>query len=82
MIINNEICICSLIYLDSVIRIHQAKLFHNGVTTEAIQIFGGYGYLRTYLVEKLFRDAKVYQIYEDIAEVQRIVISCYSLGEY
>lgn len=52
------------------------------VTTEAIQIFGGYGYLRTYPVEKLFRDAKVFQIYEGTAEVQRIVISRYALGEY
>lgn len=52
------------------------------VTTEAIQIFGGYGYLRTYPVEKLFRDAKVFQIYEGTAEVQRIVISRYTLGEY
>lgn len=55
---------------------------HNWVTTEAIQIFGGYGYLRTYPMEKLFRDAKVFQIYEGTAEVQRIVISRYALGEY
>jgi acyl-CoA dehydrogenase len=52
------------------------------VTTEAIQIFGGYGYLRTYPVEKLFRDAKLYQIYEGTSEVQRIVISRFILRQY
>lgn len=52
------------------------------VTTEAIQIFGGYGYLRTYPVEKLFRDAKLYQIYEGTSEVQRIVISRFILSRY
>ena len=52
------------------------------VTTEAIQIFGGYGYLRTYPVEKLFRDAKLYQIYEGTSEVQRIVISRFVLNQY
>ncbi|TFG09152.1 MAG: acyl-CoA dehydrogenase [Promethearchaeota archaeon] len=52
------------------------------VTTEAIQIFGGYGYLRTYPVEKLFRDAKLYQIYEGTSEIQRIVISRFVLNQY
>jgi len=52
------------------------------VTTEAIQIFGGYGYLRTYPVEKLFRDAKLYQIYEGTSEIQRIVISRFVLSRY
>ncbi|MFX1313496.1 MAG: acyl-CoA dehydrogenase family protein, partial [Promethearchaeota archaeon] len=52
------------------------------VTTEAIQIFGGYGYLRTYPVEKLFRDAKLYQIYEGTSEVQRIVISRFVMKRY
>ncbi|MFX1340933.1 MAG: acyl-CoA dehydrogenase family protein [Promethearchaeota archaeon] len=52
------------------------------VTTEAIQIFGGYGYLRTYPVEKLFRDAKLYQIYEGTSEVQRIVISRFVMNRY
>lgn len=45
------------------------------VTTEAIQIFGGYGYTRDYPVERLFREAKVTQIYEGTNEIQRIVIS-------
>jgi alkylation response protein AidB-like acyl-CoA dehydrogenase len=45
------------------------------VTTEAIQIFGGYGYMREYPVERLFRDAKVTEIYEGTSEIQRIVIA-------
>ncbi len=44
------------------------------VTTQAIQIFGGYGYVKEYPVEKYFRDAKVTEIYEGTSEVQRIVI--------
>lgn len=52
------------------------------VTTETIQIFGGYGYLRTYPVEKLFRDAKLYQIYEGTSEVQRIIISRFVMNRY
>jgi hypothetical protein len=45
------------------------------VTTEAIQIFGGYGYMKEYPVERLFRDAKVTEIYEGTSEIQRIVIA-------
>ena len=45
------------------------------VTTEAIQIFGGYGYVKEYPVERLFRDAKVTEIYEGTSEIQRIVIA-------
>jgi alkylation response protein AidB-like acyl-CoA dehydrogenase len=45
------------------------------VTTQAIQIFGGYGYVKEYPVEHLFRDAKVTEIYEGTSEVQRIVIA-------
>ena len=45
------------------------------VTTQAIQLFGGYGYMRDFPVEKLFRDAKVTEIYEGTSEIQRIVIS-------
>lgn len=44
------------------------------VTTEAIQVFGGYGYSREYPVERLFRDAKVTQIYEGTNQIQRTVI--------
>jgi acyl-CoA dehydrogenase len=52
------------------------------VTTEAVQVYGGFGYLRTYPVEKLFRDAKLYQIYEGTSEIQRIVISRFALKGY
>lgn len=56
-----------------------AKLFASEtamwVTTQAVQLFGGYGYMREYPVEKLFRDAKVTEIYEGTSEIQRIVIA-------
>lgn len=45
------------------------------VTTDAVQIFGGYGYMRDYPVEKLFRDAKLTQIYEGTSQIQRLVIA-------
>jgi alkylation response protein AidB-like acyl-CoA dehydrogenase len=45
------------------------------VTTQAMQIFGGYGYITEYPVEKLFRDAKITEIYEGTSEIQRIVIA-------
>ncbi len=45
------------------------------VTTRAVQVFGGYGYMRDYPVERLMRDAKVISIYEGTSEVQRIVIA-------
>jgi alkylation response protein AidB-like acyl-CoA dehydrogenase len=45
------------------------------VTTDAVQIFGGYGYNREYPVEKLMRDAKIYQIYEGTSQIQRIIIA-------
>lgn len=56
-----------------------AKLFASEtamkVTTEAVQIHGGYGYVKEYHVERLMRDAKITQIYEGTSEIQRIVIS-------
>ena len=45
------------------------------VTTKAIQLMGGYGYTRDYPVERMFRDAKITEIYEGTSEVQRMVIS-------
>jgi alkylation response protein AidB-like acyl-CoA dehydrogenase len=45
------------------------------VTTEAVQIHGGYGYVKEYHVERMMRDAKITQIYEGTSEIQRIVIS-------
>lgn len=47
----------------------------NKVANEALQIFGGYGYMREYPVEKMFRDAKILQIYEGTNEIQRNVIA-------
>jgi len=44
-------------------------------TTEAVQVFGGYGYSREYPVEKLMRDAKIFQIYEGTSEIQRHIIA-------
>jgi hypothetical protein len=56
-----------------------AKLFATEtamwVTTQAVQIFGGYGYVTDYPVERFFRDAKVTEIYEGTSEIQRIVIA-------
>jgi alkylation response protein AidB-like acyl-CoA dehydrogenase len=56
-----------------------AKLFASEtamfVTDEAVQIFGGYGYVKDYPVERLLRDAKVTEIYEGTSEIQRIVIA-------
>ncbi len=57
----------------------QAKLFASSVamktTVEAVQIHGGYGYVKEYHVERLMRDAKITQIYEGTSEIQKIVIS-------
>jgi alkylation response protein AidB-like acyl-CoA dehydrogenase len=56
-----------------------AKLFASKtaveVATDAIQVFGGYGYTEDYPVERFFRDAKITEIYEGTSEIQRIVIS-------
>jgi alkylation response protein AidB-like acyl-CoA dehydrogenase len=45
------------------------------VTTQAVQIHGGNGYVKEYKVEKLMRDAKLTQIYEGTSEIQKIIIS-------
>ena len=45
------------------------------VTTDAVQVFGGYGYSQEYPVEKLMRDAKIYQIYEGTSQIQRLIIA-------
>ncbi|HEV2316954.1 MAG TPA: acyl-CoA dehydrogenase family protein [Thermoplasmata archaeon] len=52
------------------------------VTDEAIQVFGGYGYMKDYPVEKLHRDAKLTQIYEGSNEIQRVVIARELLKHY
>lgn len=65
--------------LDYTISSSMAKVFASEAamwaSTEAVQIHGGYGYVKEYHVERLMRDAKITQIYEGTSEVQRIVIS-------
>jgi acyl-CoA dehydrogenase len=51
------------------------------VSIDAVQILGGYGYIKEYPVERFMRDAKIYQIWEGTAEIQRLVISRFILGE-
>ena len=55
-----------------------AKLFASDmamkVTTDAVQILGGYGYINDYPVERMMRDAKITQIYEGTNQIQRVVI--------
>jgi acyl-CoA dehydrogenase len=64
--------------LDNNMEVAIAKLFCSDnamrITTDAVQIFGGYGYSKEYPVEKLMRDVKVTQIYEGTSQVQKIVI--------
>ena len=63
-----------------------AKLFASDVamrvTTDAVQIFGGYGYMREYPVEKMMRDAKILQIYEGTNQIQRNIIGQELIKEY
>ena len=50
------------------------------VTTDAVQIFGGYGYTREFPVERFMRDAKIMQIYEGTNQIQRLIIAKELLG--
>jgi butyryl-CoA dehydrogenase len=63
-----------------------AKVFASDVamkvTTDAVQILGGYGYMRDYPVEKMMRDAKILQIYEGTNQIQRNVIGLELNKEY
>ncbi|MDP8227308.1 MAG: acyl-CoA dehydrogenase family protein [Candidatus Celaenobacter polaris] len=52
------------------------------VTTDAVQVLGGYGYMKEYPVEKMMRDAKITQIYEGTNQIQRLVIASHLLKEY
>jgi alkylation response protein AidB-like acyl-CoA dehydrogenase len=63
-----------------------AKVFASDVamkvTIDAVQVFGGYGYMREYPVEKMMRDAKILQIYEGTNQIQRNVIGLELNKEY
>lgn len=63
--ISRESAMCKLLAADTAMR----------VTTDAVQIFGGYGYMKEYPVEKMMRDAKITQIYEGTNQIQREVIA-------
>lgn len=52
------------------------------VVNEAMQIFGGYGYTRMYPLEKLYRDIRLYRIYEGTSEIQRMIVAGHVLGAY
>jgi len=52
----------------------------NKVCTDAVQVFGGAGFNTEYPVEKLYRDAKIYQIYEGTSQIQRMIVSRHILG--
>ncbi|NP_001087662.1 acyl-CoA dehydrogenase medium chain S homeolog [Xenopus laevis] len=54
----------------------------NQVASDAVQVFGGNGFNSDYPVEKLMRDAKIYQIYEGTAQIQRLIISREHIGKY
>jgi alkylation response protein AidB-like acyl-CoA dehydrogenase len=58
--------------LSSIAKLHSSETAMK-VTREAVQIFGGYGYSREYPVERLFRDAKVTEIYEGTSEIHRVI---------
>jgi alkylation response protein AidB-like acyl-CoA dehydrogenase len=66
-------------------EVAMAKLYSSKIAVEcaleAIQIHGGYGYVREYLVERYLRDAKITEIYEGTSEIQKMVISRSLLGE-
>jgi butyryl-CoA dehydrogenase len=52
------------------------------VTTDALQVFGGYGFMKEYPAEKMMRDAKILQIYEGTNQIQRDVIGAALIKEY
>jgi acyl-CoA dehydrogenase len=52
------------------------------VVNEALQIFGGYGYTRMYPIEKLFRDMRLYRIYEGTSEIQRMIVAGHAMAGY
>jgi len=61
-------------YYGAMCKVYAAEVA-NRVATQAVQIFGGYGYTREYPVERFMRDAKITEIYEGTSEIQRVVIA-------
>lgn len=61
-------------YYASIAKLHAADTA-NKIASDAVQIFGGNGFNSEYPVEKLMRDAKIYQIYEGTSQIQRMIIS-------
>jgi alkylation response protein AidB-like acyl-CoA dehydrogenase len=53
----------------------------NRITAQAVQLHGGYGFIKEYAVERYYRDARVFTIYEGTSEIQRIVISNHILKD-
>jgi len=66
------------------VQASMAKIFAsemvNRVAGQALQMHGGYGYCNEYPIERHYRDARVFTIYEGTSEIQRIIISNYLLG--
>lgn len=61
-------------YYASIAKAFCADMAHK-VATDAVQVFGGYGYNREYPVEKLLRDSKIFQIYEGTSQIQRMIVA-------
>lgn len=61
-------------YLACIAKAHGSEI-SNKCAADAVQIFGGNGYNKEYPVEKLMRDAKIFQIYEGTSQIQRLIIS-------
>ena len=70
----------NLTYFASIAKAHASDTAMQ-VTTDAVQILGGYGYMREYGVERMMRDAKITQIYEGTNQIQRLVIARQVLGQ-
>jgi alkylation response protein AidB-like acyl-CoA dehydrogenase len=62
--------VCKLVAGDAAMR----------VTTDAVQVLGGYGYIAEYPVERMMRDAKITQLYEGTQQIQRLVVARHLLG--
>jgi butyryl-CoA dehydrogenase len=62
-------------------KLYASEMSHR-VTHKAIQIFGGYGYIKDYPVERFYRDSRITEIYEGTSEIQRLVVARNVLREY